>query len=264
MPFPFTFLSRYAILPSKGDEAVELTFINIALLILIGFGAAFVQRVSGFGLGIFAMLFLPYLLGDTVAAAAVSCLWSCVTSVYNAIKYRKNVDFRLLAPLICAAAVTIPVAVALSKFVPGGIMTMLLGIVLVLLSLYFLLLGEKIRIRPSLMGGILAGGLGGTLNGLFSTGGPPVVLYLAGATADKMAYFASIQCYFALTNIYSTGMRAISGILSWHILLLAAIGVLGSLLGDAVGKLIFNRLNAKRVKQVIYVGMIISGVLMIF
>lgn len=264
MPFPFTFLSRYAILPPKGDEAVELTFINISLLILIGFGAAFVQRVSGFGLGIFAMLFLPYLLGDTIAAAAVSCLWSCVTSVYNAVKYRKNVDFKLLMPLICAAAVTIPVAVALSKFVPGGIMTMLLGIVLVLLSLYFLIFSEKIHIRPSTTGGVLAGGLGGTLNGLFSTGGPPVVLYLAGATTDKMAYFASIQCYFALTNLYSTGMRAVSGILSWHILLLAAIGVLGSLLGDAVGKLIFNRLNAKRVKQVIYVGMIMSGLLMIF
>ena len=242
---------------------MELTFINIALLILVGFGAAFVQRVSGFGLGIFAMLFLPYLLGDTATAAAVSCLWSCVTSVYNALKYRKNIHFRLIFPLICAAAVTIPMAVALSKYVPGSIMTMLLGVVLVLLSLYFLLFSEKIHIRPSTPGGIVAGGLGGALNGLFSTGGPPVVLYLS-AAAEKMTYFASIQCYFALTNIYATAMRAVSGIITSNVLICCAIGLVGCLLGDAVGRLVFNRLNAKRFKQVIYVGMIMSGLLMIF
>ena len=86
---------------------MELTLTNIILLMLIGFGAAFVQRVSGFGLGIFAMLFLPILMGDTAAAASVSCLWSCVTSVYNAVKYHKNIRFRLILPLICAAGVTI-------------------------------------------------------------------------------------------------------------------------------------------------------------
>ena len=242
---------------------MELTLLNIILLMLIGFGAAFVQRVSGFGLGIFAMLFLPILMGDTAAAASVSCLWSCVTSVYNATKYRKNVDLRLIAPLLCAAAVTIPVAVAVSKYVPGKIMTLLLGVVLVLLSLYFLLFSEKIRIRPSTSGGILAGALGGTLNGLFSTGGPPVVLYLS-AAADKMTYFASIQCYFALTNIYATTMRAFNGIITENVLLCCAIGLAGCLLGDMVGRLVFNRLNAKRFKQVIYIGMIISGVVMIF
>lgn len=242
---------------------MELTLTNIIFLALIGFGAAFVQRVSGFGLGIFAMLFLPILMGDTAAAASVSCLWSCVTSVYNATKYRKNVDFRLLAPLLCAAAVTIPVAVAVSKYVSGNIMTLLLGVVLVLLSLYFLLFSEKIRIRPSTSGGILAGALGGTLNGLFSTGGPPVVLYLS-AAADKMTYFASIQCYFALTNIYATTMRAFNGIITGNVLLCCAIGLAGCLLGDMVGRLVFNRLNAKRFKQVIYIGMIISGAVMIF
>ncbi len=140
---------------------------------------------------------------------------------------------------------------------------MLLGMVLVLLSLYFLLFSEKIRIRPSLPGGILAGSLGGILNGLFSTGGPPVVLYLS-AAAGKMAYFASIQCYFALTNLYATGMRAAGGILTGNIFICSGIGLVGCLLGDAAGKLVFNRLNPKRFKQVIYAGMIVSGLFMIF
>ena len=241
---------------------MEMTATNFILLVLVGFGAAFVQRVSGFGLGIFSMLFLPFIMGDTAAAASVSCLWSCVTSVYNAVKYRKSIHFRLLLPLICAAAVTIPVAVAISKFVPGQTMTLLLGILLVGLSLYFLFFSEKIRIRPSVFGGIVAGGLGGMLNGLFSTGGPPVVLYLS-AAAEKMTYFASIQGYFALTNIYATAMRAASGIITSDILICCAVGLAGCLVGDGIGRLVFNRLDAKRFKQIIYIGMIISGILMI-
>ena len=82
----------------------------LILLALVGFGGGFIQRVSGFGLGIFAMLFLPYICPDTAFAAAVSCLWSCVTSLYNAVKYRKDANLKLLVPLICTSIVTIPVA----------------------------------------------------------------------------------------------------------------------------------------------------------
>ena len=52
---------------------------KLVLLLLVGAGAAFIQRVSGFGLGIFAMLFLPHVL-PSAAAAAVSCFFSCGSS----------------------------------------------------------------------------------------------------------------------------------------------------------------------------------------
>ena len=46
--------------------------LHIVLLIIIGMGGGFVQRVSGFGLGIFVMLFLPHFLPTHTAAAAIS------------------------------------------------------------------------------------------------------------------------------------------------------------------------------------------------
>ena len=51
-------------------------------LVLIGIGAGFVQRVSGFGLGIFAMMFLPYFT-PTPVAATISTLFSCVESIIS-------------------------------------------------------------------------------------------------------------------------------------------------------------------------------------
>ena len=231
-------------------------------LFLIGIGAGFVQRVSGFGLGIFAMVFLPHFM-PAQNAASISCLFSCVTSTYNAIRYRKNIAYRTALPMVVAALVTIPIAVYFSRKISGHSFHVLLGIVLILLSLYFLAFHKRVKMEPTIRNGILAGTIGGTLNGLFSTGGPPIVLYLSCATTNKDIYFATIQFYFCFTNLYATTMRALNGILNTEILLYAAVGVIGCMAGDCVGRIVFDRLDGDKLKRIIYFGMIVSGVLML-
>ena len=237
--------------------------LQACLLVLVGFGAGFVQRVSGFGLGIFAMSFLPHFMPSLSAAATVSTLFSCVTSSYNGFKYRKRVVYKTAIPMLLAALVSIPVAVYCSVMVSGEIFKILLGVVLILLSVYFLFFSHRIHFRATALGGALAGTFGGALNGLFSTGGPPVVLYLSNALTDKEAYFATIQFYFGLTNIYSVASRAANGIVTGEVLLFALVGILGCFAGDAFGKRVFDRLDAKKLKTIIYIGMIVSGITMI-
>ena len=234
------------------------------LLMLVFAGAGFVQRVSGFGLGIFAMLFLPYLTPSHTMAAAISCLVSCGSSSYNAVKYRKHIPFKTVLPVLLAAFAVIPFAVLLSKHVTTGFFKLLLGGVLILLGIYFLCFNSRLTIRPTIPNGIIAGGLGGMLNGLFSTGGPPVVLFMTHACTDNLAYFSGIQFYFGLTNIYSTVCRIFSGLITWQILLTALLCFCGCMVGDAVGRRVFDRLNAKKLKQIIYIGMMVSGLVMFF
>lgn len=233
-------------------------------LVLIGMGAGFVQRVSGFGLGIFAMVFLPHFLPTHTAAAAISSLFACMTTTYNAIRYRKNIAFKTALPMICAALISIPVAVRFSAVVAGNIFEILLGIVLIILSLYFVFFNKNIKLKPNLPNGILAGGLGGILGGLFSTGGPPAVIYLSSATVDNITYFATIQFYFCFTNLYATAMRFVNGIIDTDILILSAIGMVGCMIGDFVGKIVFDKLDSEKLRNVIYIGMLISGAIMLF
>ena len=159
--------------------------------------------------------------------------------------------------------IIIPVAVAFSAAVPDRIFEILLGAILILLSAYFLFFDSKIKFTPSILKGTLCGALGGALNGLFSTGGPPVVLYMTHATSDNKAYFAGIQFYFAITNIYATVMRAINGLVTLELLVYSAIGMLGCLVGDLLGRMVFDKLDGKKLKLIIYIGMIVSGALMI-
>ncbi len=236
----------------------------IFFLVIIGIGAGFVQRVSGFGLGIFAMMFLPHFMPSHTAAATISTLFSCVTSTYNSIRYRKNVAFKTGLPMICAALISIPIAVYFSAVVSGEIFKILLGVVLIALSIYFIFFNMHLKIKPTCFNGMLAGTLGGTLNGLFSTGGPPAVLYLSSATVDNATYFATIQFYFCFTNLYATAARAVNGIINTEILICAAIGVVGCMIGDFIGKFVFDKLNSDKLKYIIYIGMILSGIIMLF
>lgn len=231
-------------------------------LILIGFGAGFVQRVSGFGLGIFSMMFLPHFLPTHTAAAAISCMFSCVTSTVNAVRYRKDVAFKTALPMTLAALVTIPVAVYFSASISSKFFEILLGVVLILLSLYFLFFNKSLTIRPKVTGGLLTGAISGILNGLFSTGGPPAVLYLTCATNSNIAYFATIQFFFCFTNLYATVMRIFSGDITGMVLLYFLVGVIGCITGDFVGGKVFGKLDAGMLKKIIYIGMIVSGLLM--
>ena len=232
------------------------------LLILVVFGGAFVQRVTGFGMGIFCMLFLPYFMPSHGVTVAVLGIIGSIGAVYNAFRHAKDVRFKVLMPLLCAALAVIPLAVHLSASLPQSVIKRLLGVVLVGLSVYFLFFSKRVHLKPTVPNGIVAGVLAGLLIGMFNTGGPPAVLYLIHATADNAVYFATIQAFFAATNLFSTATRAVSGMLTAQVFGFSAVAAVGWWLGNTLGAGVFRKLNADRLRKLIYVGMIVSGVLM--
>ena len=237
--------------------------INVVLLTIVCICAGFVQRVSGFGLGIFAMIFLPYLLPSPVAAASILGICSMATSSLNAVKYRRDINFKTVLPMMIAALLSTTVAVLFSREVPKSLFEILLGAVLIVLSIYFLFFGNSVKIRPGTLGGAVSGTLSGVLNGLFSTGGPPAVVYLTEVSASNAEYFAGIQLFFAVSNIYATIMRAFSGLLTLDVLAMSVFGLLGCIMGDFLGRFVFDKLNAVVLRRIIYIGMAVSGIIMI-
>lgn len=242
---------------------MELEILPLILLIFIGIGAGFVQRVSGFGLSIFAMIFLPYLM-STADAVSLATILSLSVTILNVAKYYKQVFYKIALPMVGAALVSIPIAVHFSVMVPEDVFKILLGAVSIVLSLYFLFFNKNVTIKPTIFTGILSGTVSGVLGGLFSTSGPPAVLYLSSAISDNAVYFATIQFYFCLTNLYTVSVRIANRIVGWNILPYVAVGITGCFVGNVVGKLVFDKLDATKLKTVIYIGMIISGVVMLF
>lgn len=240
-----------------------MSFGFVVMLLLSTFAAALVQSVTGFGFGIVCMMVFPYIIAEYSQAVALSTFCSAAMSIMAAAKVIKIVKIKTVLPALCSYLFF---SIAAINFVSGkstDVMMKALGAVLVAVSIYFIFLNNKIKVRPTTINGIIAGGAGGIGAGMFSIGGPPAVIYFLSASEKNEEYRANVLFYFALGNCWTTGYRIAKGIIttqvfSWWVICLAAIA-----LGVVWGERIFKRLDPLTLRRVVYGFMALSGLKML-
>lgn len=234
---------------------------NIIYLSLAALGAAFVQRVSGFGFGIFIMTMLPYLLPSYGEATALSGMLAAVTSVIIVWHMHRYISWRKLVPILLTFLVVSWGAVQFVAMAGDGMLKRILGLVLILASLYFFCLSEKVRIRPTLPMQLSLGTLSGVMGGLFGMQGPPAVLYFLASTERKEEYMALVQCYFLIGNLMMTLYRAQSGFVTSVVLQSWCWCLPAVLLGTWIGAKVFRLIPIKLLRKIIYAYMGVSGLI---
>lgn len=231
---------------------------HLILIVFVLLGASFVQSVTGFGLGMLAMIFLPSLM--LFREANVLCsMMSIVTSGLVVLALRRQVSWKNLIFPLCGSVFANYFGVSFVKHTDSRILTLLLGIVLVLLSIYFFFFSGKIKIKPTWYTGLSCGILSGILTGLFSTGGPPVVIYFMQSEESTDRYLATISVFFVLSNLIAVGMKAASGFVTNNVLMAFALGLVGMYAGSRLGKLVRSKANASALRKAVYSVMAFGG-----
>ena len=230
----------------------------LAAVLLITLCASCLQSITGFGFGILAMIFLPSVIAYTEAndlsTVLISLTSLCAVAVtFNKVSW-KNVVFPVIGCILSTYF-----AVAFIKTQENETLKLLLGVALFLLSVYFFFWSGKIKIKPTWYAGLIAGALSGIMGGLFSIGGPPVVVYFLQSEEDSEHYLGSISAYFVLSGIVSVASKAIAGFVTERVLLCIAVGVFGMLLGSFTGKRARDKINSADMKKAVYGFMAISG-----
>lgn len=223
-----------------------------------------IQTVSGFGFGIFVQAIFPYFMPSTSVGVAISALLSMVLSFIVAFRYRKFIDIKTLLPALAGFFVTSAVAILYFADKPDTILKKMLAVVLIVMSIYFFFFSDKIKIRPTVRNGVVAGALGGILGGLFGMGGPPMVVYLLGVQDEPEKYMCNIQCYFTVTNLFATIIRVFAGIINVFVIKYWLIGLVAVFAGIYFGRKIFNKLSAALLRKLVYGFMAVSGIIMLF
>lgn len=241
-----------------------MTPVAIAIFLLSCAAGAVVQATTGFGFGILCMAVFPYILPSYLQATAVSSVCVATMSTMVAIRQRRYINFKIILPLFVGYSIASIWSVRYAKAQAEGFMLRLLGCVLILVSIYFIFFSEKIHIKPTFLNGVAAGLLGGVGSGMFSIGGPPVVLYLMSAISDKDEYRACSLTYFALGSWYVSVVRWSNGMLNAQTFQLWLMAIATLCAGTYIGNRIFNRINAATLKRLVYCFMAVSGVTMLF
>jgi len=223
-------------------------------------GAAFVQRVSGFGFGIFIMTVLPYLLPTYGEATTLSGTLALVTSLIIVWRMWRFISWRKLLPILITFLIVSWFAVQFVAHSGDGMLKRILGGVLLLASIYFFFLSDKIKIRPTLTMQILMGTLSGFMGGLFGMQGPPAVLYFLASTEKKDEYMALAQTYFLVGNVVMTFYRAHNGFLTPLVAQYWCYGLCAVLVGTWLGARVFRMIPIQLLRKIIYAYMGVSGV----
>ncbi len=237
------------------------TILNSLLCFLVSCTGSLIQRVTGFGYGIFVMIFYPYILSSYGGANALSGMISATTSSFVALSMRKHIEWKNIPAPLIASMITSALSVKFMSGQTDQTLKLLLGFALILLSIYFFLFAGKIHFRPSLFKGALAGALSGIMNGLFAMGGPPMVIYFMVSSKDMNGYLATIQMFFALSNIYTTIIKAAAGFVTGEVLVFYVIAILAAFIGVWMGNKVFRRCKPDLLKKGVYGFMAISGVI---
>lgn len=241
-----------------------MTITTIIILCLMCLGAAFIQRVSGFGFGIFIMTVLPYLMPTYGEATTLSGILAIVTSIVIVYRMWRFIVWRKLLPILITFLVVSWIAVQFVAHSGDGMLKHILGVVLIMASIYFFFLSEKIRIRPTMTMQIAMGTLSGVMGGLFGMQGPPAVLYFLASTEKKDEYMALAQTYFLMGNGMMTIYRAGSGFLTHDVALSWCYGLPFVLLGTWIGAKVFRLIPIKLLRKIIYAYMGLSGAVALF
>lgn len=237
---------------------------NCLYVFAASIGGSVVQTTTGFGYGIFVMLFFPLFL-PLLQSSALSVIISMCLSASLAWKYRRHADYRALwLPIFIYIAVS-NVAVWFSTKVDVVGLKAYFGLFLVAVAAYFMFFSRFIHLKANPGTAAVCTTISGTASGFFGIGGPPMVLYfLALSGEDKLKYLATIQAFFFLTGINNIVSRAMNGIITLNLLPLVIPGLIGQIIGQRIGLKIIDHINIEQLKKLIYVFLVVAGLLTFF
>ena len=231
------------------------------LIFILTIAASFIQRVSGFGFGIFVMMFFPFILPSYGESITLSGLLAGTTALLIAIKNLRHIRIDVMWIIVLFNIVASYLAIEFMSSASNEILKRSLGAMLVVIALYFIFFDGKItRTFRSRTAQAIIGTISGIMGGMFAMPGPPVVLFTVQAIEDKLQYIATLQAFSVVFNIFYTMFRARAGFFGEHTLEYWAVGLLGLIAGAWLGSRCFERISRETLKKIVYIMMIISGI----
>ena len=238
-----------------------MTLLFVFLLTIV---ASFIQRVSGFGFGIFVMMFFPFFLPSYGESVMLSGLLAGSTALMIAMRNWKYIRWRMMGWVVFFNVLLSFLATEYMRSMSNDTLKQCLGVMLILIAFYFMFgegkMGKIFKSKPAQ---ITIGSISGVMGGMFAMPGPPVVLYCVSTLEDKREYVTTLQAFSVVFNVFYTLFRAKAGFYSDDTWLCWVIGIGGAIIGSSIGARCFELISNRTLKFIVYGMMIISGLVAI-
>lgn len=210
------------------------------IVTLIGVMVASVLRgFTGFGFGLAAVPILSLALPPAQVVPLVVTLQVAI-GASGLVPAMKDCDWRAIGALAPGLVIGIPLGLTILTGFPANPVRLVIGVV-VAGSVLLIQRGIKLPPNPSRLIGFGIGAISGTISGLSSMGGPPVIVYLLalGHSASRMRATAIV--YFMLTGCASFVPMVYRGLITREILIWTAASFPMMIAASHLGTRAFHR-----------------------
>lgn len=229
------------------------------LWMLAAFVGYFVKGVAGIGNTLVVTSAMAYT-RTNAEITPVELLLCVPTNLAVTWVYRRHIDWKLAIAPLCMVLAGDALGVLLLKNVDVTAMKAVFGVVLILLSVEQLwreLRGKPSRAgHPALM--LTLGISAGVLCGMFGVGAL-LAAYLSRVTTDDATYKGTMSIIFTIENFFRVLAYSATGLLTAVSLTRAAILLPFMGAGLFLGIRLSNRLNARTMRLIIGVMLLLSG-----
>ena len=227
------------------------------LAVLVGY---FIKGVAGIGNTLVVTSAMSYT-RTNAEITPVELLLCVPTNLAVTWVYRRHINWKLAIAPMCMVLAGDVLGVLLLKNVDVTAMKAVFGVVLILLSVEQLwreLRGKPGKAaHPALM--LALGVSAGVLCGMFGVGAL-LAAYLSRVTTDDMTYKGTMSVIFTVENAFRIVAYSVTGLLTTASLINAAMLLPFMGLGLFLGIRLSSRMNARTMRIIIGVMLLISGV----
>ena len=227
------------------------------LAVLVGY---FIKGVAGIGNTLVVTSAMSYT-RTNAEITPVELLLCVPTNLVVTWVYRRHINWKLAIAPMCMVLAGDVLGVLLLKNVDVTAMKAVFGVVLILLSVEQLwreLRGKPGKAaHPALM--LALGVSAGVLCGMFGVGAL-LAAYLSRVTTDDMTYKGTMSVIFTVENAFRIVAYSVTGLLTTASLINAAMLLPFMGLGLFLGIRLSSRMNARTMRIIIGVMLLISGV----
>jgi uncharacterized membrane protein YfcA len=220
--------------------------------------ASFVQGLAGFGIGLVALAFLPFLISPT-DAVVLTTLYATVFCAAIFVPLRRDFLGKGVDMLLVGSVLGTPLGIWVLTSVSGSLLARLIGAVLVLIvALEWS--GLNPRRLPGRAWGLAAGVLSGVVGGAVGTPGPPAILYMAAQGWSPRTIKANLQAFLVVNQLVILIGYWWAGLLTREVWWLAAYFAIPAAAGLVAGIRLFDRVDHARFRRIVFLVLLGSGI----
>jgi uncharacterized membrane protein YfcA len=236
---------------------VSLTWLAGAAIVLV---ACFVHGLAGFGIGLVALAFLPFLMPPATAVVLIT-LYAAVLILVIFLPLRREFLLADVRDLLAGMLAGTPVGVWLLAMLPAAVLNRLIGLALVgVVAL------EALGRYPRLRGrgwALVFGFASGLFGGAIGTPGPPVILYATAQPWSPRTMKANLQAFLLVNQTVTLVAFGWAGLVTREVLELAAAFAVPAVAGVLAGMALFARIDPARFRRLVFGMLLVSGLVLL-